>query len=189
MKQQPRESVADFSHRFSEVQHELEKLIPGVHQTTDGNELELIHAFSIKLLPHISKEIISRDFKYSSLEELMTVAARYAYEQNILLPTSPDTGHPLPGALYSQPTVDKQRRRTGFTPLTGSSGGNDGLNDGRFNSKGNRSNNNVQLRSSNRSHKLSQSRCQLGTVIGLLKNRPVKFRPVIFGLLPYANEI
>ena len=26
-------------------------------------------------------------------------------------------------------------------------------------------------------------------VIGLLKNRPVKFRHVIFGLLPYANEI
>ena len=27
------------------------------------------------------------------------------------------------------------------------------------------------------------------TVIGLLKNWPVKFRPVIFGLLPYADEI
>ena len=27
------------------------------------------------------------------------------------------------------------------------------------------------------------------TVIGLLKNWPVKFLPVIFGLLPYANEI
>ena len=25
-------------------------------------------------------------------------------------------------------------------------------------------------------------------VIGLLKNWPVKFWPVIFGLLPYANE-
>ena len=32
MKQQPQESVADFSHRFSEVQHELEKLIPGIHR-------------------------------------------------------------------------------------------------------------------------------------------------------------
>ena len=29
---------------------------------------------------------------------------------------------------------------------------------------------------------------QWATVIGLLKNWPVKFRPVIFGLLPYANE-
>ena len=28
-----------------------------------------------------------------------------------------------------------------------------------------------------------------GAVIGLLKNWPVKFRPVIFGLLPYANEV
>ena len=109
MKQQPRESVADFSHRFSEVQHELEKLIPGIHRTTDGTELELIHAFSIKLLPHISKEIISRDFKFSSLQELITVAARY--EQNILIPSSPDTGHSPPGVLFSQPTVHKQGLR------------------------------------------------------------------------------
>ena len=165
MKQQPWESVADFSHRFSEVQHELEKLIPGIHRTTDGTELELIHAFSSKLLPHISKEIISRDFKYSSLQELITVAARY--EQNILIPSSPDTGHSPPSVLFSQPTVDKQGRKNGFTPSTGSSCGKS-LNDGRFNSKGNHSNNNVQLRSSNRSHeicslynKFAQSRCQL----------------------------
>ena len=130
MKQQPRGSVADFSHRFSEVQHEPEKLIPGIHRTTDGTELELIHAFSIKLLPHISKEIISRDFKYSSLEEFITVAARY--EQNILLPSLPDIGHSPPGVLFSQPTVDKQGGKTGFTPSTGSSGDKP-LNDGRFN--------------------------------------------------------
>ena len=116
MKQQPQESVAVFCHRFSEVQHELEKLIPGIHRTTDGTELELIHTFSIKLLPHISKEIISRDFKYSSLQELITVVARY--EQNILLPSSPNTGHSPPGVLFSQPTVDKQGRKTGFTPST-----------------------------------------------------------------------
>ena len=73
IQQQQKESVADFSHRFSEVQHELEKLIPGIHKTSDGKDLELIHAFSIKLLPHIKKEIISRDFKYSSLQELITV--------------------------------------------------------------------------------------------------------------------
>ena len=116
-------------------------------------------------MPHISKEIISRDFKYSSLQELITVAARY--EQNILIPSLPDTGHSPTGALFSQPTVDKQGRKTGFTPSTGSSGGKP-LNDGRFNSKGNRSNNNVQLCISNRSHKIcslynkfAQSHCQL----------------------------
>ena len=116
-------------------------------------------------MPHVSKEIISRDFKYSSLQELITIAARY--EQNILLPSSPGIGHSPPGVLFLQPTVDKQRPKTGFTPSTGSSGGKP-LNDGRFNSKGSCSNNNVQLRSSNRSHeicslhnKFAQSCCQL----------------------------
>ena len=115
MKQQLHESVADFSHCFSEVQHEFEKLIPGIHQTTDGTKL--IHVFSMKLFPHISKEIISAYFKYSSLQELITVVTRQ--EQNILLPPP------------SQPTVDKHRSKTGFRPSTGSSGGKP-LNDVRF---------------------------------------------------------
>ena len=80
-------------------------------------------------MPHISKEIISRDFKYSSLQELITVAAQY--EQNVLIPSSPDLGHSPTGALFSQPTVDKQGHKTGFTPSTGSSGGKP-LNDGRI---------------------------------------------------------
>ena len=50
----------------------------------------------------------------------LSVAARY--EQNILLPSSRDTGHSPPCVLFSQPTVDKQGRKTGFTPPTGSSG-------------------------------------------------------------------
>ena len=38
---------------------------------------------------------------------------------NILLPSSPDTGHSPPGVLFSQPTADKQleRYKTGFTVL------------------------------------------------------------------------
>ena len=67
IQQSQRESVADFSHHFSEVQNELEKLIPGMYRTAD-RELELIHAFSIKLLPEISKEIVSREFKYQTLK-------------------------------------------------------------------------------------------------------------------------
>ena len=43
MTHQPHESVADFTHRFSETQHELDKLIPGIHKT-GGNEIELIFA-------------------------------------------------------------------------------------------------------------------------------------------------
>ena len=40
---QPHESVADFTHRFSESQHELDKLIPGIHKTAE-KEIELIFA-------------------------------------------------------------------------------------------------------------------------------------------------
>ena len=43
MTHQPHESVADFTHRFSETQHELEKLVPGIHKTA-GKEIELIFA-------------------------------------------------------------------------------------------------------------------------------------------------
>ena len=43
MTHQPHESVADFTHRFSETQHELDKHIPGIHKTA-GKEIELIFA-------------------------------------------------------------------------------------------------------------------------------------------------
>ena len=44
MTHQPHESVADFTHRFSETQHELNKLvIPGIHKTA-SKEIELIFA-------------------------------------------------------------------------------------------------------------------------------------------------
>ena len=43
MTHQPHESVADFTHRFSETQDELDKLIPGIHMTA-GKEIELIFA-------------------------------------------------------------------------------------------------------------------------------------------------
>ena len=43
MTHQPHESVADFTHRFSETQRELDKLIPGIHKAA-GKEIELIFA-------------------------------------------------------------------------------------------------------------------------------------------------
>ena len=52
MHQQRNESVADFAHRFTETQQELEKLLPKIHRAldADGNdEVELIYSFSIKL--------------------------------------------------------------------------------------------------------------------------------------------
>ena len=125
IKQAQRESVADFSHRFSEVQNELEKLIPGIHRTADG-ELELIHAFSIKLLPEISKEIVSREFKYTTLQEIITVASRY--EQNVLFSGSkePHSGNSQPGVMYSQPHFEGPRRTDPVTHSLSSTNGKSG---------------------------------------------------------------
>ena len=44
MHQHPNEAVADFTHRFCEIQHKLDKRIPKTHC-----DLELIYAFLIKL--------------------------------------------------------------------------------------------------------------------------------------------
>ena len=80
MCQQCQESVADFAHRFTEMQNELEKLLPKIHRTpdADGNtEVELITAFIIKLREPIAKELISRDVKYSSLQALISAAERF----------------------------------------------------------------------------------------------------------------
>ena len=64
IQQQPLESVADFSHRFCEVQHQLQKLLPGIHKLKSedgaGEDLELIYAFTIKLREDIAAELVSR---------------------------------------------------------------------------------------------------------------------------------
>ena len=78
MTQQPNESVADFAHRFSETQHELDKLIPGIHKTA-GKEIELIFAFVNKLRSEISKELVSREFKFDKLQDIIEAAQRYEY--------------------------------------------------------------------------------------------------------------
>ena len=72
MQQNRHESVGDFAHRFCETQHELEKLIPKIH-----GELELIYAFVIKLREDISRDLISREFNYTTLQSLITEAQRY----------------------------------------------------------------------------------------------------------------
>ena len=74
MSQQSTESVADFAHRFLETQHSLEKLIPGVHRA-DG-DIELIHAFMLKLQPVLSKDLVSRDSTFSSLTAVIEAAKR-----------------------------------------------------------------------------------------------------------------
>ena len=71
---------ADFSNRFCEVQHQLQKLLPGIHKLKEdgvGEDLELIYAFAIKLREDIAAELVSREFKYSSLQSVTDVARRY----------------------------------------------------------------------------------------------------------------
>ena len=75
MSQQKLESVADFAHRFLETQHCLEKLIPGIHRA--GGDIELMHAFMLKLQPLLSKNLISRDSSFSSLTAVIQAAKRF----------------------------------------------------------------------------------------------------------------
>ena len=65
------------SHRFCEGQHQLEKFLPGIHYTKDGKGLELIYAFTIKLKSEIQRELVSREFKFTSLEDVIKAAQRY----------------------------------------------------------------------------------------------------------------
>ena len=67
-------------------------------------------AFSIKLLPVISKEIVSPESTYKTLQELIVVASRY--EQNILPGLKEMTlGTPLPGAMHMQTAQGSTRPR------------------------------------------------------------------------------
>ena len=73
MTHQPHESVADFTHRFSgtHVQHELDKLIPGIHKTA-CKEIELIFAAKFR-------ELVSREFKFDKLQDIIEAAQRYEH--------------------------------------------------------------------------------------------------------------
>ena len=81
MEQTTKESVAEFANRFTQTQFELEILVPNIHRFPESkdtkticNELELIHAFVIKLKPSISKDLVSREFKYTSLQSPIEAA-------------------------------------------------------------------------------------------------------------------
>ena len=65
MVQGPQELVSDFAHRFCDVQTELIKLIRG------------FISFAIKLRKKLQSEIISREFTYNALQEVIQVAERY----------------------------------------------------------------------------------------------------------------
>ena len=88
------EPVSQFAHRFLEIQHSLEKLIPNIHYTPDKKDTE--HAFLIKLRPHIAKHLASRDFDFISVQSVIEIAERYDKQ----------FGSPFPGsrqAMYADP--------------------------------------------------------------------------------------
>ena len=74
----PNETVANFAHRFWEIQHELDKRIPRIHC-----DLELIYAFLIKLREDISRQLFSQEFNLKTLQELITAAQRYETRSNL----------------------------------------------------------------------------------------------------------
>ncbi|CAB4010120.1 retrovirus poly [Paramuricea clavata] len=77
LQQSKAEPVSTFAHRFCDIQHKLEKCIPGIHYTGTNDHIELRHAFLIKLQPEIGKALMSRDAKYSSLSEVIEAANRF----------------------------------------------------------------------------------------------------------------
>ena len=88
--------VSQFAHRFLEIQHSLENLIPNIHYTPDKKDTELQHAFLIKLRPHIAKHLASRDFDFKSIQSVIETAERYDKQ----------FGSPFPGsrqAIYADP--------------------------------------------------------------------------------------
>ena len=42
MKQMKNETVSEFSYRFMNTQHQLDRLIPGIHRMSSGEETELL---------------------------------------------------------------------------------------------------------------------------------------------------
>ena len=77
MHQGPCETVAEFSHRLLNIQHELSKHIPNIHLTKEGSDIELQYALLIKLRREIKCELVSRKFKFKSVQEVIECAKRF----------------------------------------------------------------------------------------------------------------
>ena len=104
MRQGASERVCDLAHRFLDVQTELAKLIPNIHYTSDGKDLELQYVFAIKLRSDLQAEIISREFNYADLQEIIQIAERYEKIH------PPSNANWKPDALYSQSTANPKSK-------------------------------------------------------------------------------
>ena len=103
MAQGQAETVADFANRFQETQHALEKLVPGIHRPAAGDDLELMHAFAIKLKTEISTELLSRDFAFPSLAALIEAGKRYELRVPLVVELQKNFVEWQPEAHFSAP--------------------------------------------------------------------------------------
>ena len=104
MRQGASERVCDFTHKFLDVQTELARLIPNIHYTSDGKNLELQCAFAIKLRSDLQAEIISRELKYADLQEIIQTAERYEKIH------PPSNANWKPDTLYSQSAANPKTK-------------------------------------------------------------------------------
>ena len=141
------ETVPQFAHRFLEVQHSLEKLIPNIHCTPDQQDTELQHAFLIKLRPPIAKHLVSRDFDFTSLQSVIDVAegydsqflssipnnrARYAdpfREDKAMLKFPSGTSNTIPPKCFSCGKIGHLKKDCKSTPLGRSNSSSNASND------------------------------------------------------------
>ena len=94
MRQQNDESVADFAHRFTETQNELEKLLPNIHRTPASWKYQHRTHYSIyhQAERSFAKELISRDVKHTSLQAVISAAERFEMHLPSLALTQPAEG-------------------------------------------------------------------------------------------------
>ena len=113
MSQQPTESVADFSHRFLETQHSLEKLLPGIHRSSSG-DLEIIHAFMMKLKLSIARHLLSRKTEMKDISHTIEAAKRYEAVE-VIVDSSKEPLQVQPEALFTSRN-EARPRKLDYTP-------------------------------------------------------------------------
>ncbi len=79
--------------------------MPGIHRSTkDTNtDVELIHAFTMKLKPTIAKELLSRNAAFPDLTAVIEAAKRYEAVDSVM------SAHEPPEIRISTPNVPQGR--------------------------------------------------------------------------------
>ena len=107
-------TVAVFGHRFPDCQHNLTKLIPGIHITQENNDIELCEAFLIKLRPEIKKELTSRDFQFKNLQEIIDAPIRFENHSAPPTPSFMNLEHATFMPIHPKPFADTKPKPASF---------------------------------------------------------------------------